>query len=184
MIPETYTRSLICHNGANVSGAYHNGAVHPYPLGGGIFQTGLEQGLSGVLDQFPLLMSKLLEQYGEELRTRLLEELGQGQWIDQEHSVLGRNKHIKACRRLIRENSPDVHCQDGRWLIRASALDREIQRANRLMVESGKLPESVPPPAMAPVPVMPLAKALPEHEPEDETGIYASGWLERMRGAQ
>lgn len=118
----------------------------------------------------------------EELRREILEELGQGQWIDQEHSVLGRNKHVRACRRLIREDSPDVHCHDGRWLIRASALDREIQRENRRLLESGKLDE--PAPVMAPVPVLPLAKALPEAEPEDETGIYARGWLDKMRGVE
>ena len=140
--------------------------------------------MAGALDQFPLLMAKLLEQYGEELRAKLLDELGQGQWIDQEHSVLGRNKHIRACRRLIREDSPDVIYDDGKWLMRASALDAEIVRANRLMVESGKLPESAPPPAMTPVPAMPLVKAEPESDAEDETGIYASGWLERMRGVQ
>ena len=136
--------------------------------------------MAGALEQFPLLMAALKE----ELRRELLDELGQGQWIDQEHSVLGRNKHIRACRRLIREDSPDVHCQDGRWLLRASALDREIQRANRLLLESGKLPENVPPPAMTPVPALPLAKTEPESDAEDETGIYASGWLERMRGVQ
>jgi hypothetical protein len=131
------------------------------------------------IEQFPLLLAALKA----ELLREVLDELGQGQWIDQEQSVLGRNKHVRACRRLIREGSPDVHCHDGKWLLRASALDQEIVRANRLMVESGKLPESTPPPAMAPVPVMPLAKAEPE-ESEDETGIYASGWLDRMRGAQ
>jgi hypothetical protein len=182
MIQDAHMRVLKRHTVAIESGAYRNGAVHRYPLGGGVFQIGLEHGLAGVLDQFPLLMAKLLEQYGEELRVKLLDELGQGQWIDQEHSVLGRNKHIRACRRLVTESSPDVHCQDGKWLMRASALDREIQRANRLMLESGKLPESVPPP-MEPVAALPLAKTEPE-ESEDETGIYASGWLDRMRGAR
>src|SRR3989304_5376117 len=157
------------HSGTNQTRAGRYGAVHRYPLGGGFSRTRIGARLAGALDQFPLLMAKLLEQYGEELRAKLLDELGQGQWIDQEHSVLGRNKHIRACRRLIREDSPDVHCQDGRGLL-------------RLLRESGKPPEPVPPPAMTPVPAMPLAKAEPESDVEDETGIYASGWLERMRG--
>jgi hypothetical protein len=143
--------------------------------------------MSGALEQFPLLMVALKE----ELKRELLEELGRCQWLDQEHSVLGRNKHVRACRRLIREGSPDVIYDDGKWLLRASALDAEIVRANRSMVERGKLPESEPPAALVepvrPTPKLPpmtLAKALPEHEPEDDTGIYASGWLDRMRGSK
>lgn len=130
------------------------------------------------LEQFPLLMAALKE----ELRRELLEELGQGQWVDQEQSVLGRNKHVRACRRLIRGDSPDAHYHAGRWLLRASAVDAEVVRLNRRMVESGRLPETVPPPRPVEPPMMALAKTAPE--PEDETGIYERGWLERMRGVR
>lgn len=130
--------------------------------------------MAGVLDQFPLLFAALKEELREEIKA----ELGQGQWLDQEHSVLGRNKHVKACKRLIRRGSSDAYydATDGRWLIRASAVDTEISRANMRMVESGKLPETMPPPAM------PLAKAMPREE--DETGIYEREWLSRLGGSQ
>lgn len=132
------------------------------------------------IDRFPLLMAALKE----ELKAEVLADLGQGEWIDQNHSeALGRNRHAKACRRLIRELSPDATYHDGRWLIRRTALDAEIVRKNRRMVESGKLPETLPPPAMTPVPALPLAKT-EAPEPEDETGIYAKGWLDKMRGAR
>ena len=141
--------------------------------------------MAGALEQFPLLMAALKE----EIRRELLEELGRGEWIDQNHpnAVLGRNKHVKACKRLMRAESPDAHYHDGKWLIRASAMDQEVQRANRRLVESGRLDTDPPPAPVEPLdslPKMPLAKALPEIEPEDETGIYALGWLERMRGAR
>lgn len=133
------------------------------------------------LEQFPLLMAAMKE----EIRRELLDELGQGQWLDQDQSVLMRNKHVRACKRLIRENSPDAYYDGsgGRWLIRASAVDREIVRQNRMMVESGRLPGSVPPPAMEPVPAMPIVKA-EEREPEDDTGIYERQWLDKLRGAR
>lgn len=142
-----------------------------------------------VLDEFPLLMEALLKRHHDEMKQQLLEELGGGQWLDQDSSILGRNKHVKACKRLIRKASPDAHydASEGRWLMRASAVDAEIVRLNRKLVESGKLPETVPPPAMTPVEPRPLVKTEPP-EAEDETGIYDRGvysaWLERMRGAQ
>lgn len=109
----------------------------------------------------------------EELRREILEDIGKGQWIDQSHpdAVLGRNKHIQACRRLMKEGSPDAHCHDGRWLIRATAMDAEIARENRDLRDRGKLDTEPPPP-------MPLAKT----EPEDETGIYERSLLARVRG--
>lgn len=164
---------------SNTSGLYRYGHVHPTTLRGGVVQNGLEHGLSGVLDQFPLLMAALKE----ELRREILEQVGQGQWLDQTQSVLMRNRHVRACKRLIRENSPDAYydASGGRWLLRASAVDREVVRANRQMVASGRLPESVPPPAHAPVPM--LAKTEPpEIEPEDETGVWERALLERARG--
>ncbi len=108
-------------------------------------------------------------------------------WLDQEQSVLGRNIHIKACKRLIRRMSPDAYYDsgDGRWLLRSTAVDQEIRRRNQEL--AGKLPESAPPPAPAAVtPVPPLVKARAPvvDEAEDETGIYETQWLERMRGAR
>jgi hypothetical protein len=132
--------------------------------------------MAGVLDQFPLLMAELKR----ELKEELMAELGQGQWIDQDHSI-GRNRHVKACKRLIRKGSSDAYydATTGRWLIRASALDKEISRQNRVMVDSGKLPETLPPPAMPPV------KALPRAEtPDDETGVFEREWFERLAGGK
>lgn len=134
---------------------------------------------SGALSQFPLLMAALKE----ELKTEVLQALGAGQWIDQEHSVLGRNRHVKACKRLIRRSSPHAYydASAGRWLIRAAEVDREIVRANKALAE--RLPETVPPPArVEPLPA--LAKTHPpEVEPEAETGIYERALL-RLRGAR
>jgi hypothetical protein len=139
----------------------------------------LQNGGGGALEQFPLLMQALKE----ELKAEVLHELGKGQWLDQEHSVLGRNRHVKACKRLIRKASADAYydASEGRWFIRASQVDREIAKANRALAE--KLPETVPPPApIQPLPA--LAKAHPpEVEPEDETGIYERA-LSRLRGVR
>jgi hypothetical protein len=136
----------------------------------------------GALEQFPLLMAALKE----ELKAEVLHELGQGQWLDQEHSVLGRNRHVKACKRLIRKSSPHAYydSSEGRWLIRAAALDREIVRANRVLAE--RLPETVPPPPrLEPLPSLVKTRAPSEEpaEPDDETGIYERA-LQRLRGAR
>jgi hypothetical protein len=135
------------------------------------------------LDEFPLLMAALKEELKQELR----EELGQGQWLDQEHSVLGRNRHVAACKRLIRHDSTDAYYDgtDGRWMLRARAVDNEILRRNRELAE--RLPQSEPPPAIAPAmtPMPPVKATEAEHEePQDETGIYQREWLERLRGAR
>lgn len=142
----------------------------------------LRDGERGALEQFPLLMAALKE----ELKAEVLHELGQGQWLDQEHSVLGRNRHVKACKRLIRKGSEHAYydASDGRWLIRASQVDREIAKANRALAE--KLPETVPPPAPAavtPLPSLVKTRAPILEEPEDETGIYERA-LSRLRGAR
>ncbi len=138
--------------------------------------------MAGVLDQFPLLFAALKEELREELKA----DLGQGQWLDQEHSVIGRNRHIKACKRLIRKGSSSAYYDSttGRWLIRASALDLEITRANRAMVESGKLPETVPPPPMTAMPPVKAAPLSEFPEPEDETGIYEREWLSKLAGGK
>ncbi len=107
-------------------------------------------------------------------------------WLDQEQSVLGRNIHTKACKRLIRKGSPDAYYDsaNGRWLLRSTAVDQEIQRRNRALAE--KLPETMPPPAPAavtPLPALVKTRAPIPEEPEDETGIYERA-LSRLRGAR
>lgn len=124
--------------------------------------------MPGVLEQFPLLMAALKEELKRELR----EELGAGVWIDQEQSVLGRNRHVAACKRLIRRDSPDAYYDgtEGRWLLRASALDQEITRRNHELAE--RLPKTEPPPA--------LVKTTPPEGDDDGTGIYERA-LDRLR---
>lgn len=134
------------------------------------------------LAEFPFLMGELLKQYGERIRADILrdltKELGQGQWYDQgpgpRASVLGRNRHVQACQRLIRKDSPDAYrdVSTGQWWLRACAVDREIRRINRVTAE--KLP-------MEPVPNEPMPLAKTEgHEFDDETGVYRRALLERV----
>lgn len=127
------------------------------------------------LEQFPILMAALKE----ELKRELLEELAQGQWLDQGQSVLGRNIHVLACRRLISRDSPDAYydATDGRWLLRGCAVDREIQRRNRMraatFTEPAAKPEAITPPPLL------LAKAGPVSA-DDTTGVYERALLERV----
>ncbi len=139
------------------------------------------------LEGFPLLMAALVRELKDELRR----ELSQGQWLNQEQSVLGRNRHVAACKRLIRRDSTDAYYDGtmGHWLLRSSAVDAEVQRRNRELARN--LPPSEPPPAMAPVlaaprkPLPGLAQArTPESDPEDETGIYERSLLERFGGTR
>lgn len=127
-----------------------------------------------VLDQFPLL-AEALQKWEQEFREKLLSEIKAGEWLDQTQSVLGRNKHVRACQRLIRRDSADAYYDASakRWLLRACAVDKEIRRINRAVAEQ------LPPPAPAPV----KAPAHPWHEvaPEDETGVYEREWLEKLR---
>jgi len=127
------------------------------------------------LEQFPLLLAALKE----ELRCELLNEFARGEWLDQNQSVLGRNIHVRACQRLIRRDSADAYYESntGRWLLRVTAVDKEIRRRNRMHAE--KLPAQPP---VEPVPVEPMPLAKTEAEPEDETGIYAKGWYEKLTG--
>lgn len=104
--------------------------------------------------------------------------MGQGQWVNQEQSVIGPVRHIRCCRRLVREGSPDAHYNASTkvWWLRRDALDREIARLNQRAAE--RL-DAEPTPAPAPV-----AKArAPELDPEDDTGIYERDLL-RKWGAQ
>ena len=127
------------------------------------------------LDGFPLLIAALKD----ELRREILEELGQGQWLDQEQSVLGRNRHVAACKRLIRRDSTDAYYDgtEGRWLLRATAVDAEVQRRNRELARH--LPPTIPPPAMAPVMPAPVKARELEPEAEDETGVFERRLLEK-----
>ncbi len=130
------------------------------------------------LEGFPLLMAALVRELKEELRR----ELSQGQWLNQEQSVLGRNRHVAACKRLILQDSADAYYDNtlGHWLLRSSAVDAEVQRRNRELARN--LPPSEAPPAMpAPVKARELS---PEREPEDETGIYERSLLERFGGGR
>lgn len=140
------------------------------------------QGNDSVLEQFPLLMRKLKE----ELKQEVVEELGAGQWVDQAHSVLGPNIHIRACKRLIRRQSTDAYYSPatGQWKMRASAVDEEIRRRNSEHAE--RLPKTEPPP---PVPA-PLAKAeapvstvpLETDDEDDGSAIYEREYLAKLRG--
>ncbi len=134
-------------------------------------------GASKVAGQFPALIAELKA----ELKAELLEEMGAGEWVDQDHTVLGRNKHIKACKRLMRAGTADAHFdrKDKRWLIRRTAYDREIAKSNRALAKTGVL-DSVPPPALAPL--MPPVKAEPASpDVEDETGVYYLELLSKVR---
>lgn len=126
-----------------------------------------------------------LEELLERVIRRQLPSNSHDLWLDQEQSVLGRNIHIKACKRLIRKSSPDAYYDsaDGRWLLRSTAVDQEIQRRNRALAE--KLPESVPPPPppVTPMPTLVKTRVPVVEEPEGETGIYERA-LERLRGAR
>jgi hypothetical protein len=107
-----------------------------------------------VLEELPPLMAALKE----ELRVELLAAVQAGQWVDGEHSVLSRNKHIALCKRLIREDhEPPRAYYDAAtkvWWARVGAVDAEVTRLNRL--RSVQLRE----PAKAP--------ALPRPAPEDD----------------
>lgn len=97
-------------------------------------------------------------------------------WVDQEHSVLGRNTHITACKSLIRRGSSDAYydSSEGRWLMRQRAVDETVAARNQDLAP--RLPPSEPPP---PGSRPPLAKGCPD--PEADTGVYESQWLERLR---
>lgn len=137
------------------------------------------QGNDSVLEQFPLLMRKLKE----ELKEEVLEELGQGQWIDQAHSVLGPNIHVRACRRLIRRNSTEAYYSSstGQWLMRASAVDAEIARRNEELAR--RLPKTEPPP---PMPLAktepPVSSPAPAGSEEDGSDVYEREYLMKLRG--
>lgn len=98
-----------------------------------------------VLEELPPLIAALKE----ELREELLEAVRAGQWVDTEHSVLSRNKHIGLCKRLIREDHalPQAYYDAATkvWWARAGAVDAEVTRLNRL--RAVKLPEPAKAPA-------------------------------------
>lgn len=168
------SRPVHCRNVAKRSGGDDTARWCTWSTLGGLALAG-----TSALEQFPLLIAALKA----ELREELLEDLAAGKWLDQEQSVLGRNTHIKACKRLIRKASPHAYydASDGRWLIRASAVDQEIVRRNRALVEAGKIPETIPPP---PAPSVVKATLRPEElaDLEDETAIYTREWLRKLGG--
>jgi hypothetical protein len=135
--------------------------------------------MSGALEQFPLLMAALKD----ELRAELILEMRKGLWFDQgpgpQASILGRNRHVQACQRLIRKDSPDAYydASTGQWWLRQGAVDREILRLNRKQAQ--KLPEKAAPMAPVVAEPLPLAKAEPS-DFEGETGVYERALLQRV----
>lgn len=104
----------------------------------------------------------------------IVEELRHGEWIDQSISVLGRNRHVRLAKRLIRACSVDALCSDdGRWMVRSGAVDAEIARLNRDEPPAALNRTPMPPPLPAPG----LARA----EPDDDTGIFERDLYERVR---
>ena len=130
------------------------------------------------MSEFRVLELPWIVELRRALARDICEELGRGEWSDQEHSPLGRNRHVRACRRLIRQGSVDALYTDGRWLLRCPAVDREIARLNQ--DQSTRIPPSEPPAALV---AMPPVKGAPVPvEAEDDTGVYERALLERVRG--
>ena len=129
------------------------------------------------MSEFDRLVEREVRRYLTEDRELLIRdikaELLACEWLDQGISILGRNRHVKLARRLIEQGSSDaLYTDDGKWMVRRNAVDREISRLN---TEEPRACATLTPPKMPP-----LAKA----EPEDETGVFERSLFERLRGAR
>ena len=91
-------------------------------------------------------------------------ELRAGEWLDQTHSPLGRNRHVRCAKRRISEGKADALHTGGLWLLTRAAIDQEIARINA----------EEPPRALR------LAKTEPEPESDNDTGVYERQLLERV----